>query len=219
MKKILCFLLVAAMATSALAQTDDSLNNPTQGVPVGFQLNFDLDGNFSYISGATNGVYYSDPFTIGGISIGLGAGVRVRKFAFIGAAFNFFGDWGKTTIRNTIDRKTSTKNCELWVVPIYLDTRWYLPTKGRTFPFWEIGIGGYVGLSGKVTTDLSAWGEGVETVTAVPKGGFYFTTGLGVELKRLVLGIGYKYFDNSTFRDHYGYVKLGISIGRNAKIK
>jgi len=206
MKRTILLLLTTVLTCSSWASDD-----------LGYQINFDIDGNFAYVPPATSGPFTTDSYTLGGAALGMGAGVRFREFLYVGAAFQCYGDWGRTLIYNTSMHTAGTVRYELWMLPIYADLRLYYPTGGRCFPFWEVGVGGYVGLRSNAKTDVSL--TGIDVLIGTPAGGFYFTTGLGVEFKHVSLGVGYKLFNSSALYDHHGYVKLGFSIGRNAQLR
>lgn len=204
---------------------------PKHGVSsdFGFQANIDIYGLFSRAPGwiitdfSTGHQWISDPCQIGGVSMGGGLGFRYREYVYFGAAFSFFGDWGKTAVYdNTTTSLFTHGTCKAntWVAPIYADLRIYVPTDSRCYPFFDLGIGGYVGMTGTYSVDCSMYPSGpVYNGDIAPNSGFYFQFGLGAELKYFTVGVGYNLYSNSFFNDHYGYIKVGVSLGRPALLK
>lgn len=205
------------MSVSAQSQSDI----PHAAVPVGFQANIDVEGNFTRMPGIIGDRGYTNVFDYGGVSLGGGAGVRFRRFLYAGAAFNFMGNWGATTMVDWNAPKYGTINTSSWVAPIYADLRLYLPTASGCFPYWEMGIGGYVGIWAETKYDLRMWGHDIITNKVTPSGGFFLTSGIGVEFKYLNIGVGYKYFSaaEECFYKHFGFIRLGVSLGQSSKVR
>lgn len=184
-------------------------------MPIGFQMNMDVEGNLSFPSGYSvvdGGERYDiKNFACGGINAVVSAGVRVGTFLYTGVAAGFLCEWANPKI---VHRDAEQKgHFSAYTVPIYADVRAYAPTRGNCYPYVEVGIGGYLDdLCGKIQyQDVS--------IKNPAKGGFYFISGVGLEFKLLNIGAGYKLMRNADYIGNHGYVKLGISIGRPQKLR
>jgi len=217
----------ATTATAQSGQTAQASNKQksnTAKLPLGFQLNIDLAGNLTRIGGAywydPMGVRcYVDPYMYGGLSLSMGAGVRMGKFLYVGAAVDIQGNWGNSNYKADNGNKNIACSISQWTLPIYANARVYAPTHSTCYPYYELGIGGYVGLTDERSADWSSDNYGKVTISSTPKGGFFLNTGFGLEFRYLTIGVGYKLFTNADYRQNHGYLKVGVSIGRPNKIK
>jgi len=194
----------------AEAKTASPAKKTDQKLHAGFQFNIDVDGNLAFVNGWSMSSYRVDNYATGGVNVCLGAGVRIADWMYFGAAAGVIGEWGNTKVRNNTEEYKAQSS--QYAVPIYADVRAYAPTHGNCFPYVEVGIGGFVGLDGKVKcADFE--------LDKKPEGGFYFISGVGLEFKYLNIGAGYKLLRNNEAIGNHGYVKLGISIGRCNKLR
>jgi len=185
---------------------------------VGFQFNLDFGGHFTSYKPQHTSEMSFDGFSSGGINFTFGAGARIKKYLYVGATLDITGEFGSTkaTISGIGSGPINVSTCYM---PIYLDARAYLPNKTRCYPFFEVGLGGYIGISSMVTMNLSSMNMGVKSVSVKVDNGFFFTTGLGLEFKYYTMGVGYRLFHVQNSNGNYGYIKIGCSLGRPAKLK
>jgi len=182
-------------------------------LPVGFQFNLDVEGNLCFVSGYYLNNCHVKNYACGGVNVNVGAGARVGKFLYIGAAAGALGEWGDPYVElNNATHDEKKAHASAWIIPIFADVRVYAPTHGNCYPYAEVGIGGYIGIDGQVKF------EG-EKISNKPQDGFYFISGVGMEFKRVNIGAGYKLMRDKDAIGNHGYVKLGISLGRPQKLR
>jgi len=234
---ILGLLLVMSLSLSAQQATDSlpaayvSASSPVASAApepqiapepseIGLQTNIDLTGDITYNPALTADPYATATYTSGGFSIGLSAGVRCNRYFYFGAGFDFTSEWGKTTLKYTDEAGQTELPVQLFnmVVPIFANARAYWPNKSICTPFWDVQIGGYLGTTSRVKTDYA---EGIADELLkcyIPKNGFYFSTGLGINLSIVTIGAGYKLFHQYGYNCNYGYFKVGVSLFRPVNI-
>ena len=129
---------------------------------------------------------------------------------------------------------TSTKfpsNITLVTLPIYLDVRIYIPNKSIVTPYFLAHFGGYLPIVNKgeikndtgepykiVVPEKDHWVtknfEDICDFTEDIKGGFYMQLGFGFEVKRFQMSMGYRMHTMDDALRHYGFIKLGVRLGR-----
>jgi len=193
---------------------------------VGLQTHIDMSGEITCNPTMEADPYATDPYTSGGFSLGFGGGVRYNRYFYFGAGFDFTSEWGKTTLKyiGETDEAGEIGEIEMpvklynMVLPIYANTRAYWPNKSICTPFWDVQIGGYLGVTSRVKAD-NADGVSDELLKCYkPKNGFYFSTGVGINLSIVTIGAGYKLFYQKGYDCNYGYFKVGISLFRPVNI-
>lgn len=176
-------------------ETSDNVNTEIKNV---FQANFDVAGIFGIDEISYSGYYIG--YAYGGPTIDAIFGVRLRKFAFVGAGISF---------------QTSFTNIPIYAVqeidmllPLFANAKLYYPTKLNINPYLDVNIGGYIGLPSRATAN------GIVIQDKLPDG-LYFRVGAGLEIKRFNIGVGYQLCKPKSFDpSHIGYVKLGIRVGK-----
>jgi len=226
----MAILMVATTwAQNANQASSNSSSENQSKLPVGFQMNIDVEGNLAFVKGfdyqSPAAYIHADSYTAGGVGAILGLGARMGRFLYVGVAAGAQGEWGKTEIKGATavsDVKSMVTQTSAWICPIYADIRLFLPTRGNCYPFAEVGLGGYCGLDGvlKYSNEVTNGGEWKN----IPKGDFYMIAGAGLEFKRLTVGLGYKLLkqkdiSNNVVNHDELYLRLGVSLGRNVKIK
>lgn len=185
----------------------DTLNNVEELKNV-FQANFDIAGIFginrySYSLGDETS---SGGYVYGGSAIDAIFGIRLRKFAFVGAGISF-----QTTFHNFNVFSYDIQEVDM-LLPLFANAKLYYPTKININPYLDVNIGGYIGLPSKAIAN-----DGnikYEIKDKLPDG-FYFRVGAGLEIKRFNIGVGYQLCKPKVSNpSHIGYVKLGIRVGK-----
>lgn len=179
-----------------------------------FQCNIEVGAQFTSNSVALQDGVFRYPSA--GADLDVSLGVRTSKSVFVGAGVGFHSEFGDSNI-GPAGHKTSVKTT-IMTLPIYLDSRFYIVTKSGICPFVNANIGGYVPLLTK----------GEFSHTSVPtadtdvhlKGGFYAQVGLGLDIKRFQICIGYRMFTNKEWGakngvNSYGFIKMGVRIGKD----
>ncbi len=113
-------------------------------------------------------------------------GVRITKYAFVGAGIGF--------------QYATDKNWEVGMMPVFLNLKGYYPVSENFAPYVSVDLGYGIGVAG--TKDF-ADEEGIDL-----KGGFYASYGLGLNYKRLNFGLGWQR-QNMKFSEGDG--KFGVS--------
>lgn len=173
-----------------------------------FQCNIEVGGEFTHNDFYTNGYYYD--FPSGGVDLDAIFGVRASKLAFLGAGLGVHSEFANTDVK--VSGYSFPCHLAIWTMPLYVNSRVYLPTKVDVNPFVEASLGGYIGLSSKSEITISGHKYSINNTV---KGGFYLQLGLGLEIKRFMIGSGYRMLTTSDGLGHYGYVKLGVRVGKN----
>lgn len=184
----------------------DTLNNVEELKNV-FQANFDIAGIFGI-----NRITYSDgsvssiaSYAYGGPTIEAIFGIRLRKFAFVGAGIGF-----QTTFAN-FNFLGYIQEVDM-LLPLFANAKLYYPTKININPYLDVNIGGYIGLPSKATFND---GNVKYVINDKLSDGFYFRVGTGLEIKRFNIGVGYQLCKPKVSNpSHIGYVKLGIRVGK-----
>lgn len=198
----------ASSISDASDASDASDVNP---LDVGIRYNIELAGDITY-----NPTLVAEPFTTlpyhsGGCSLGIGVGLQMNQFFYLGAGIDLTGEWGKTTLREN-DEAEYPVRLSNWVSPIYADARAYWANQSICTPFLDVQIGGYIGLASRVVTDYPEPGADQQLACYIPKDGFYFSTGLGMNISMVTLSLGYKLYHQPGYNNNYAYFKVGVSI-------
>ena len=91
-------------------------------------------------------------------------------------------------------------------MPIYACDKLFL-VDGKTAPYIDISIGGYVNLYSKIVSGTK------ETKYDGKGGGFFMRTGLGLKINGMIhFGVGYQlmFQDKVDYANHSAYFKIGI---------
>lgn len=203
---------VASSTSTTPSKTSTSTEKSVSTYPtqptMAFQCNIEVGGEFTHNNFFTEGYYYN--FPSGGVDLDATFGVRASKLAFLGAGLGVHSEFANTTVKAS--GYSFPCHLAIWTMPLYVNSRVYIPTKVDVNPFVDASIGGYVGLSSK--SEVTINGQNYSTNNAVG-GGFYIQLGLGLEIKRFMLGSGYRMITASDGLGNYGYVKLGVRVGKN----
>lgn len=164
--------------------------------------------------------------TVAGPTFNVELGAFFHDIIFAGAGFGFHGSYSNWMTRGQIIYTTSSIGKEAsdyhfptvataWYTPIYANVKVYF-LKKQFSPFADMSLGGYVGVTSKVTIDRTTFDLGKNTTMSTPNGGFYYRIGLGADFKHFIFGIGYECMKDAKNKgiDHLGYVKLGVRIGK-----
>jgi len=205
---------VLSSSPGTIISTSSQTIDPSE---VGLLYTVDVAGDITWNPLLKAEPFTSLPYVSGGISIGAGGGFKMNKYFYCGVAFDFTGEWGRTTLTYQ-DQLEFPARMTNWVLPIYADARAYLPNKTICTPFWEVQMGGYLGMMSSVVTDYPEPGVDELLACYLPKNGFYFSTGLGINLSLVTIGVGYKLFHQPSYNCNYAYVKLGVSIFRRVNL-
>lgn len=126
-------------------------------------------------------------------------GVRITKYAFIGAGVGF--------------QYACDKEWEVGMMPVFLDLKGYYPVSEHFAPYVAIDLGFS---SGVVGTKDFADEEGLDM-----KGGFYASYGIGLNFRRLNFGLGWQHQDmkfeyegesDDSFSVNSFFVKIGLKF-------
>ncbi|MCQ2324333.1 MAG: hypothetical protein MJZ53_05740 [Paludibacteraceae bacterium] len=187
----------------------------------GLQVNIDLGG---VITSQEEKLISNTTFVSGGVLLDLGLGYRFNKSFYLGAVFGVSSEWGRYNgeqLRLSYGRNYEVSASE-WIMPIYLDARAYIPMTQKVNPFIEIGLGGFIGLSGKRTISYENYEEVQTSKLKVPNG-LYVSLGAGIALKYLTVSAGYRLLHSTSTtsgtNNHYGYVKVGVNLNRKTLAK
>ena len=167
-----------------------------------YQGYLELSGLFENVQG----------YTFGGIGFDGIDGGRINKYVFLGVGLGIYAIWGKMPYYSTSSysayyNEVSTATIE---VPIFADLRVYIPTTIEDFyPYFETSIGPMINFYQRasnggrhaVTMNVNAWA--------------FFRLNAGIDYKRFTFGIGYELWGNSSGTDNFGFVKLGVRIGKD----
>lgn len=202
----------AATSATTQPQASSSTEEPVYAYPaqptMAFQCNIEVGGEFTHNNFFTEGYYYD--FPSGGVDIDATFGVRATKLAFLGVGLGVHSEFANTNVKAS--GYSFPCHLAIWTMPLYVNSRVYIPTKVDVNPFVDASIGGYVGLSSK--SEVTINGQNYSTNNAIG-GGFYIQLGLGLEIKRFMIGSGYRMLTESGGLGNYGYVKLGVRVGKN----
>lgn len=131
--------------------------------------------------------------TVGGIELSNVYGRRINEYVFLGGGFGFAA---------TLFRYDGLGGSLQF--PLFVDSRAYCPTPVKSmYPFLGITIGPqfqFINLT-----------EGTAGFHAQA----YFRLYGGFDYKRFTIGIGYQLIGNSDFKQNFGFIKLGVRLGKN----
>lgn len=172
-----------------------------------FQCNLELGGQFTFNNIDLGGESYR--YTSGGVDFDLSFGARITKLAFVGAGVGIHSEFASPTF--SINKTDYTFGITFVTMPIYVDSRLYVPTtKEGVNSFFLVHLGGFIPLSTKF--------EFANSYEFGPKnqdGGFYMQLGPGFEAKRILMSIGYRMLVFNGEIGNYCFIKIGVRIGRN----
>lgn len=199
-----------------------------------FQCNLEVGAQFT-----SNKMFIVDrnyKFPSGGADFDMSFGARITKLAFIGAGLGLHSEFANPTITlwvvedkpnrtipshkgleglvNTL-RKDFHSNITLVTLPIYLDVRVYVPNKSIVTPYFLVHLGGYLPIVNKgEINEIKDMGYTYNFMENYHKGGFYMQLGFGFEVKRFHMSMGYRMHTMDDALGHYGFIKLGVRLGR-----
>lgn len=199
MKKILLFFLLASTTIPVLAQSRATA----------LQMNAEIGCQFRQAACDIPG-YDPHSYTPAGFCGDIGLGLRATRFFFLGVGVGAHSEYALKEVLYTSDNHaTIPMSTYRWVLPVYADIRLYIPTKTNMNPFVEGSGGYYWGLTGNQTI------AGAEE-KFMPQNGIFAQAGAGVDFRRFMVSIGYRYYQNAEGGlPHYGYAKIGIRLGKN----
>lgn len=165
-----------------------------------YQGYLELSGIFTNIQG----------YTWGGIEFNGIDGGRINKYIFLGAGIGIYAVWGKSYIYNNYSFSLDEASSALLGVPIFADLRVYLPTANKDFyPYFETSIGPMINFYQRVSTSRQV------KVTTNINALAYFRLNAGLDYKRFTFGVGYELWGNSSGTENFGFIKLGVRIGKD----
>lgn len=205
MKKIMLFLAVALLSAPAASfaqkMTVTNINREKTYKTTEHRVEIWYEGelNLGYgLAGKLKGdldgdAKYSRPF------IETVHGVRITKYAFVGAGLGF--------------QYATDKAWEVGMMPVFLNLKGYYPVSEHFAPYVSVDLGYGIGVTG--TKDF-AEEEGLDL-----KGGMYASYGIGLNYKRLNVGLGWQHqgmkaeYDGDEagkFRVNSFFVKVGLKF-------
>ncbi|MBQ0090838.1 MAG: hypothetical protein KBT27_16040 [Prevotellaceae bacterium] len=217
---------IAAKQQKTNKQTDTQL--PTSAFQCNFEVGAQFTSNKMFI---VNGNY---KFPSGGADFDMSFGARITKLAFIGAGVGIHSEFANPTItlwvaedykpNGTVPshkglvnmlRKEFPSNITLVTLPIYLDVCVYVPNKSIVTPYFLAHLGGYLPIVNKgEINEIKDMGYTYNFMENYHKGGFYMQLGFGFEVKRFQMSMGYRMHTMDDALGHYGFIKLGVRLGR-----
>lgn len=143
-----------------------------------FQGMFDLNSNFTstHAGGGMDFIF----------------GYRVKQYYHVGVGLGAHSLIGKGYVD---DEKTKKVNDYNVAATIYLNNIFYIPTKGKVSPMFDLGIGGNVGW-------LGIGQSYKETIF-----GLYAKAGFGFDVSMFRMSAGYEFLGT-----HTGYVRIGLNF-------
>ena len=214
--------IVAIMYRDGSVQTYENYTNPEtmrkdpsiatqyEDAPqIAFQLNLEGGAQFAENRFKIENVKYD--FPSGGFDFDASCGARITQLVFVGAGLGFHTEFANTYLKVSGERYPITML--ILTLPIYVDARVYIPNKSIVTPYFLANVGGYVPI---VTSGVIQNKSGdVYNFKADASGGFYMQLGLGMEIKRFQMSIGYRMHTTDDALGHYGFIKFGARLGRN----
>lgn len=141
--------------------------------------------------------------TIGGPEFHGVFGGKLGELAFLGGGIGVNIAFGNAT--DQYGQKMSIKAVN---IPIYINSRVYIPIRSDVVrPTTELSIG----LCVPALVEMRYKSEYIRQRGELAA---FFRIGMGIEIKRFVLGAGYELWGNKVDCDHYAYFKLGVRLGR-----
>lgn len=165
--------------------------------------------------------------TLAGPSLDATIGARITKYLYIGAGIGYHALMTKTTIgiqstspwymppqSRAIEDIYSVVVDALdynHYIPMFLNLKTYLPISHKILPYADLSLGGYIGLHERAFYEFNSHNYNYKA-DRLPNG-FYMRAGLGVDIMRVNVGVGYELLKNRIGSEHIGYVKLGWRFG------
>lgn len=217
--------LVAIMYRDGSVQTYENYTNPETmkkdpsiaaqyedgevAPKVAFQVNLELGAQFAVNRFKIENEKYD--FPSGGCDLDVSLGARLTQLVFVGAGLGFHTEFANTFLK--VKGEKYPIDVKIYTLPIYVDTRVYIPNKTIVTPYFLVNLGGYVPIvtSGEIQNKSG----GVYNFKAESSGGFYMQLGWGMEIKRFQMSIGYRLHTTDDAPGHYGFIKFGARLGRN----
>ena len=155
-----------------------------------FQSYLDLSGLFENIDG----------LPAGGIGLDGIDGVRINKYCFFGLGLGLYAEFA-----NVRGATVATLQS-----PIFADFRVYIPNKARGFyPYFETSVGPLINYFQTASyMGYRAFGKSVSVYA-------FFRLNAGLDYNRFSLGIGYELWGDTEAISNFGFVKIGIRIGKD----
>ncbi|MCQ2311446.1 MAG: PorT family protein [Paludibacteraceae bacterium] len=176
---------------------------------------------------------------LAGPSVDFVAGARLNDYLFLGVGLGFQLKTMTTDISTTIAGYKIEGDLRetMLSLPLYVNARVYYPKNIKCMPYFDLSIGGNFGLTDQLKIDASASSE-YESYKESLKwaNGFLLKVGLGLDIKRFSIGIGYQMtrllgkielpeYGKISISDvedivqhdiyeHMGYVKIGVKLGK-----
>ena len=167
--------------------------------------------------------------TLAGPGIDATIGARITKYFYLGAGIGYHtlmtkADIGiqSTSPRYMPQAARAVENYSAMVMvvealdynhylPLFTNFKIYWPISHKVLPFADLSLGGYIGLHERAFYELDNYSYNYKA-TRLPNG-FYMRTGLGIDIMRVNVGVGYEFLKNRFGSEHIGYVKLGWRFG------
>lgn len=219
--------LVAIMYRDGSVQTYENYTNPETmrkdpsiaaqyedgevAPKVAFQVNLELGAQFAVNRFKIENEKYD--FPSGGCDLDVSLGARLTQLVFVGAGLGFHTEFANTYLK--VSGEKYPIDMKIYTLPIYVDTRVYIPNKTIVTPYFLVNLGGYVPIvtSGEIQNKSGD----VYNFKADASGGFYMQLGWGMEIKRFQMSIGYRLHTTDDAPGHYGFIKFGARLGRNVE--
>ena len=131
--------------------------------------------------------------TMGGVELSNSYGCRFNEYAYLGGGFGM-----ATTLYDAYEGMGGTMQ-----IPVFVDVRAYCPTPVvGMYPFLGISIGPQFQFINFTRGDVSFEPQA------------YFRLYGGFDYKRFTMGVGYQLIGGDGYKTHFGFVKLGIRLGK-----
>lgn len=141
-------------------------------------------------------------YTVGGIGLDGIDGVRFNKYVFLGLGIGLYGEWASTNYVSV----------GYINVPIFADLRAYIPTNIDDFyPYFETAIGPMINFYQRVSYDNK------RSLSTNVNAYAFFRLNAGFDYKRFSFGVGYELWGNSSGVDNWGFIKLGVRLGKDTE--
>ena len=219
MKRITLILLSLLFVSISYAQrTSYSIKT------VLFQAHIDASAVFTtkYIAGNYERLSLAGP----GLDATIGA--RITKYSYLGVGMGYHTLMTKAMIGvpsgsqwHLPPASRAVEDVENYVytdvfdynhyLPLFINCKIYWPVSHKVHPFVDLSLGGFIGFNERVYYELNNYTYNYKANRLA--NGFYMRTGLGLDVMRVNLGIGYEFLKNRVGSEHIGYVKLGWRFG------
>lgn len=214
MKRIIFILFVLFAASISFAQ-----KNSHSVKMVIFQAHIDASAVFT-----TKSVMDSyKTLTLAGPSLDATIGARITKYLYFGAGIGYHtlmisiqspSPWYMPLQSRGVEDIYAVDADALdynHYIPIFTNLKTYLPISHKILPYADLSLGGYIGLHERAFYELNSYNYNYKA-SRLPNG-FYMRAGLGIDIMRVNLGVGYELLKNHVGSEHIGYVKLGWRFG------